>query len=209
MNRIKECVRKMFSSFGRTPDDHEETIQTYVEMLGNFSPRSVAEAILRLSLSARRLPSVSEIVAACREQSVTEAQTGKRNLDSHTQQVNLWYRQAVDAGWTLPQRDELVDLCDRAIDKTSGQWRANGENQMRREVAALVAKVKAFKALQEQARVTGAPEPDEMLEDWAWAIPTEGQPDWDPSLETLWEFGIRTKGMAAPEPSVDQFAWNP
>ena len=127
MIRVKECVRKMFSSFGRNPDDHEETVSTYVDMLVNFQPSAVAEAMLRLSLSSKRLPTVSEIVSACREQRFTESQAGAANINSHTQQVNLWYKQAVKAGWSLPQRDELLELCDRLIDKSTGQWRAGGQ----------------------------------------------------------------------------------
>jgi hypothetical protein len=209
MIRIKEHIRKMFSSFGRNPDENEQSVQTYVEMLSNFEPKDVAEAILKLSLSSKRLPPVSEIVSALREQRFSHSQTGKRNLDAHTQQVNLWYKAAVDAGWSLPMRDELVDLCDRAINKETGEWRGGGENQMRREVAALVAKVKCFRQRQSEAIESGNPPPEETLEDWAWAIPTAGLTDWDPALESLWQFTTRTKGQSAQEQSQEQFAWIP
>jgi hypothetical protein len=209
MIRIKEHIRKMFSSFGRNPDENEQTVQTYVEMLNNFEPKDVAEAILKLSLSSKRLPPVSEIVSVLREQRFSSSQAGKRNLDAHTQQVNLWYKSAVDAGWSLPMRDELVDLCDRLIDKETGQWRAGGENQMRRDVANLVAAVKSFRARQEEARATGSLMPDESLEDWAWAIPGAGERDWDPAAESLWEYAKRVKDQPAESSRLEQFAWNP
>jgi hypothetical protein len=209
MTRVKDCVRNMFSSFGRNPDDNEETVKTYVEMLVNFEAKAVGEAILRLSLSSKRLPPVSEIVSAIREQGFSNSQLGKRNLDSHTQQVNLWYKSAIDAGWSLAMRDELVDLCDRAICKETGEWRGGGENQMRREVAALVAAVKSFRERQRIAAESGGQQPDESLENWAWAIPTPGKPEWDPAAESLWQFTKRVKDLP-PEPApAEDFAWLP
>jgi hypothetical protein len=209
MIRVKECVRKMFGAFGRNPDDHEETVSTYVDMLVNFQPSAVAEAMLRLSLSSKRLPTVSDIVSACREQRFTESQAGAANINSHTQQVNLWYKQAINAGWSLPQRDELLELCDRLIDKSSGQWRAGGENQMRKDVAALAANVKLFHARQKAAAAAGDEPPDETLEDWGWAIPKEGEEDWDPAKESLWQFCLRPKTQKPKPDTAEQFAWNP
>jgi hypothetical protein len=183
---LPEIVSGMFTSWGRQPT--EEAIRVYVAGLRYEPIELVQKAIRELVVTgSEKFPTLPALIKIIRDLQRGLSAQRQENITEHTNLVNGFVKQAIAAGWTQPQRDDLIDLVDRAISHQTGIWRKS-MNEIRREVAELVRSVNDFRRRSALAIEHGEDPPDETAESWAWAIPKPGDPeDWDPAREGLWD----------------------
>ena len=165
MNLV-DLVAELFAAYGR--DAMEENLRAYVAVLKHGNESAVQRAIMEaVRGGSEKLPTAAQLMKAARE-------------------IQKNDRQAVNAGWSLAQRDELMDVCELAFDQKLAVWRWN-ESKLAQEVAKLAQAVKDFRRLVEQAKQEGKPEPDEVGQRWGWALPKPDRLEWDPAKESLWD----------------------
>jgi len=183
MQDLKVAIEFLFNAYNR-PADYEKE-KAFLVPLENYPIHLVAKAIVGYANSGQeKFPTVGTIIRRVIELQKEESEQGQKNIIEHDQWINKMYKKAIDAGWSLAQRDELVDLMERGINRQTGAIKQPA-SEISKNVAELVAKVKAFRLKVETARAHGEPEPDEHGEDWAWALPKPGDLDWDPATESL------------------------
>jgi hypothetical protein len=180
-----DLVTGLFAAYGR--DASEEQIRAYVAVLQTGDEQAVARAVRQaVAGGSERLPTASAIMRAARDLQRQDGEEAQRNKNRFNEIVTGYYRQAIAAGWTLPQRDELMDVCETAFDQRAGTWRWN-ERRLAEEVKALVVAVNGYRARCEAAQAAGLPLPPEHAERWGWAMPKEDVREWDPAKESLWD----------------------
>lgn len=199
---LPEIVSGMFTSWGRQPT--EEAIRVYVAGL-RYEPIDLVQKAIRelVVTGSEKFPTLPALIKIIRDFQRGLSAEREKNITEHTNLINGFVKQAIAAGWTLAQRDDLIDIVDRAISHQTGIWRKS-MNEIRREVAELVASVNDYRRRCAIAREHGEDLPDERAESWAWALPKPGEPEaWDPAVETLWEHTRRLES-ANIQPGADQ-----
>jgi hypothetical protein len=180
-----DLVSQMFAAYGR--DANEEHLRAYVSVLRHQPNNYIAKAIVDATSGGfERLPTTSEIVKLAREIETVESQQGQRNKNCHAEFVKDCYEKANKAGWNLAQRDELMEVCDAAINKRTGEMRLTFQ-QLKIKVSELVASVNDYRRRCATAEARGEPQPSEKLERWGWAINEPEGGEWDPKKESLWD----------------------
>lgn len=185
MVNLVDLVAELFAAYGR--DAMEENLRAYVAVLKHGNESAVQRAIMEaVRGGSEKLPTAAQLMKAAREIQKNDNEEGQRNKNRWNEIVSGYYRQAVNAGWSLAQRDELMDVCELAFDQKLAVWRWN-ESKLAQEVAKLAQAVKDFRRLVEQAKQEGKPEPDEVGQRWGWALPKPDRLEWDPAKESLWD----------------------
>jgi len=180
-----DLVSQLFAAYGR--DANEEHLRAYIAVLRHQPNEYIAKAVMDATSGGfERLPTTSEIVKLAREIETVEGQQGQRNRNCHSEFVKDCYEKAVKAGWNLAQRDELMEVCDAAINKKTGEMRLTFQ-QLEIKVSELVGAVNDYRRRCLTAEERNEPQPSEKLERWAWAIDEPEGKDWDPKKESLWE----------------------
>lgn len=182
---LVDLVSQLFAAYGR--DANEEQLRAYMTVLRRQPNDYIAKAIIEATSGGfERLPTTSEIVKLSREIETVESQQGQRNKNRHSDFVKDCYAKAIKAGWSLAQRDELMEICDAAINKRTGQMFLTMQ-QLETQVSELVAAVNDYRRRCLTAEERGEPMPSEKAERWSWALPDETNNEWDPSKESLWD----------------------
>ena len=185
MVNLIDLVSQMFAAYGR--DANEEQLRAYVTVLRHQPNQFIAKAVMDAASGGfERLPTTSEIIKLAREIQTFEGQQGERNKNRHAEFTKDCYEKAVKAGWTLAQRDELMEVCDAAINKRTGELRLSMQ-QLETKVSELVGAVNDYRRRCLTAEERGEPQPSEKLERWGWAIEEPKGKEWDPKKESLWE----------------------
>lgn len=182
---LVDLVSQLFAAYGR--DANEEQLRAYMTVLRRQPNDYIAKAIIEATSGGfERLPTTSEIVKLSREIENVESQRGQRNKNKHSEFVKECYAKAIKAGWSLAQRDELMEICDAAINKRTGELRLTFQ-QLEANVSELVAAVNDYHRRCLTAEERNEPMPSEKQERWAWAIDEPEGGEWDPARESLWE----------------------
>ena len=175
-------VESLFSAYGRVAS--EQQIRSYSAVIKQGEPAAIKKAIVEATNTFDQLPTAPQILKLSREIQKNAGEQGQRNKVRHQKIVDEYYQQALKAGWSLAQRDELMDVCDAAINRETGEWKWT-EEKLRREVAEIVYAVDDYRRRCEEAEQRGETRPDEAAERWAWAIDPN---DWNPAKESLWDY---------------------
>lgn len=184
MVNLIDLVSQMFAAYGR--DANEEQLRAYITVLRHQPNQYIAKAIMDATSGGfERLPTTSEIIKLAREIETVEGQQGQRNKNRHAEFVKDCYEKATRSGWNLAQRDELMEVCDAAINKRTGEMRLTFQ-QLEANVSELVGAVNDYRRRCLTAEERGEPQPSEKLERWGWAI-DEPEGEWDPKKESLWD----------------------
>jgi hypothetical protein len=180
-----DLVAELFAAYGR--EATEENLRAYVAVLKHAEPAAVQRAVVEACRGGvERLPTAAQLMKAAREIQKHNDEQGQRNKNQHTEIVNKYNQQAIKSGWSLAQRDELIDVCDAAFNHRTNQWKRTPE-QLKQEVADLVGAVAKYRQACITADNDGRPRPDEHAERWAWALPKKREVLFDPAKETLWD----------------------
>lgn len=179
-------IAQLFKAYGKEAD--ELSMRTYAAALKQVEQSLVERAIAK-SVNGHhdKLPTVAQLMRLVDGLRTEDASEGDRNRVEHSQITSALVQDAIKAGWSLAQRDELIAICDDMICKRTGRWKLS-KKQWNEEVNALIVKVKDYKRRCAEAVANETDMPDELEECWAWALPKEGEPeDWDPAKESLWD----------------------
>lgn len=187
---LVEIVNGLFAAFGREPS--EQIIRSYVAVLTGNDPRYISKAVIRLSREGgERVPTAAQIVKLIEEIAKDESNRPERELIEHTETVNFFVKKAIAAGWTIQQRDRLIDICDSAFDRSRKEW-VKSREQLNREVQALIEEVREYRARLNQAELEGLQKPDERNQSW---FRESDSPEWDSAKENVFQFlGLRIGG---------------
>ena len=189
---LDDTIRQLFAAYNRVLDD--ATLQMYRAGLKRFSLPEIARAVMDYAQNGSdKAPTLPALVRKIRELQFHSRESNHGNRKQLDDLINGWYRRATDAGWSLPQRDQLVDVCEAAMTRDC-EWRMTVE-QLREQVKHLAAEVRAFRAACQIADANNEPRPNEQERSWAWAITQDQDSEWDPMRESLVAYMHRTKGM--------------
>jgi hypothetical protein len=182
---LVDVVAELFAAYGR--DASEENLRAYVAVLKHGNEAAVQRAIIEAARGGNeKLPTAAQIMKRANEICKNDDEEGQRQKNRWNQIVTSYYQKAVAAGWSLAQRDELMDVCETAFDQRTGAWRWS-EQRLADEVKKLVEAVNAFRDAVRQADDKGEPRPDEVRQRWGWALPKPDKLEWDPAKESLWD----------------------
>lgn len=185
MSSLSVIIAQLFKAYVKEAD--ELSLRTYVSVFKQYDYALVEKSIQRaVTGQFDRMPTVTQLVKLINTIRYEEAEQGSRNLVEHANLTSEYVQKAIQAGWTLAQRDELIDICDRAINLKTGQWKWS-KPEWEGHIKTLIRNVNAFREACFLAKENGTPAPSEETQDWAWAIEKQNQNEWDPAKESLWE----------------------
>lgn len=194
---VAETINQLFKAFGKEPD--ELSLRAYCSVLKQLKPETLQRTVYEACNGEfQKFPTAPQLLRLARDIESMDVEKQRQNRVKHSEIVSHFVRQAAEAGWNVAQRDELIDICDRAISLKTGQWKMTLA-ELRKEVVELAEKVKNYRDRCREAEAKNLPMPDERQEQWGWAIP--GDDDWDAQKETLMQYIKRVGGSKQNESS--------
>lgn len=185
MVNLIDLVSEMFAAYGR--EASEENLRAYVAVLKQGNPDGIVKAVVDATSGGyEKLPTAAQLLKLSHEILKYESEAGQRNKIKHEDIRHKYNQRAIRAGWSLAQRDELLRICDRAIDQKTGNWLWS-EERLRQEVSELVYEVDEFRQKCDEARNRNTQMPDEEMQSWGKHLAKDGETDYDPAKESLWD----------------------